>query len=54
MIYDVDGLTFDNVQVQKAPVGVETMRLEKVQNFTVRNSPGLADRKAETIDKSKE
>lgn len=54
VIYGVDGLTFDNLKVRKTPAGVETMRLEKVKNLTVRNSPGLADRKAETMDKSKE
>jgi polygalacturonase len=51
--YDVDGLTLDTFKTQK-PAGVETISLEKVRNLTVRNSPGLADRKSETIAGAKE
>lgn len=51
--YDADGLTLDNFKTQKA-AGVETVRLEKVKNFNVQHSPGLADRKGETVDNGKE
>jgi hypothetical protein len=48
VVSDADGLTFDNVKAQKSTVG-ETLRLENVSSFTVQNSPGLANRKAEKI-----
>src|SRR5262249_22753000 len=53
VIYDVDGLTFDNVRVPKTP-GIEMMGLEKVRNFTVKTSPPWAARKADNIEKAKE
>jgi polygalacturonase len=40
--YDLDGLGLDNFKTQR-PAGVQAMRLEKVSNLNVRNSPGLAD-----------
>ncbi len=51
--YDVDGLTLDNFKTEK-PAGIETMRMEKVENFTVLNSPGIPDRKGQTIAKARE
>jgi glycosyl hydrolase family 28 len=50
---DVDGLTLDGLKTQKT-AGVETMRLENVKHLSVKNSPGLADQKTETIAKAKE
>jgi hypothetical protein len=44
VVFDADGLTFDHFKTQKSASG-EIMRLEQVKNFTVQNSPGLADRK---------
>jgi pectate lyase-like protein len=50
--YDVADLKLDNFKSQKN--GAVTMRLEKIDNFTVQNSPGLTDRKAESVESLKE
>jgi hypothetical protein len=42
VVSEVDGLVLDGFKTPKPPVG-ETMRLEKVTNLTIRNSPGLKD-----------
>jgi len=52
--YDVDGFTLDGFKSQSPAAGVDALRLEKIKNLTVRNSPGLADRKAVTVEKSRE
>ena len=46
---NVDGVTFDNFKTQKSSGG-RTTRLAKVAGFSVRNSPGLADRQAVTVE----
>jgi hypothetical protein len=51
--FDVDGLELDNFKSQKPP-SIETVRLENVQNFTVRNCAGLTNRNSETVSKGKE
>jgi hypothetical protein len=53
VVSDADGLIFDHFQMQKS-AGGETMHLEHVRHLSVQNSPGLADRKVETIDRAKE
>lgn len=50
---DVEGFEMDGFKSQKPP-GIETLRLERVKNLTVRNSPGLADRQSATVEKAKE
>ena len=50
--YDIAGLTLDNFRSQKS--GAVMMDLEKIDNFTVGNSPGLTDRKAENVESLKE
>ena len=50
--YDVNGLSLDNFRSQKS--GAVMMHLEKIDNFTVQNSPGLTDRKAESVESLKE
>lgn len=42
VVFDVDDFLLDGFKTQK-PMGVETLRLESIVNFTVRNSPGLAE-----------
>ena len=44
--YDVDGFTLDGFKTQKPAPDVNTLKLQKVKNFTVINSPGLDDRKS--------
>ena len=36
------------------PEGIETMRWQQIKDLTVRNSPGLADRKAAALEKETE
>jgi polygalacturonase len=50
--FDVDGLELENFKTEKAQ-GVETLRLEKVNNLSIRNSPGLPDATGENIAKGK-
>ncbi len=40
--YDLDGLILDHFDAQKTP-GVDTLKLQRVKNLTIKNSPGLAD-----------
>jgi hypothetical protein len=49
---EVAGLTLDNLRSQKT--GAETLHLERIENLTVRNSPGLSNRSAAAIDLLKE
>lgn len=41
---DVDGFVLEGFKTQKPAPDIDTLKLENVRNFTVRNSPGLADR----------
>jgi Glycosyl hydrolases family 28 len=52
-VSDVDGLTFENVKLQKSATG-ETLRLDGVKNFTVSHSDPLADRQGTTVDHAEE
>jgi hypothetical protein len=40
----VDGFVLDEFNTQRPAADVQTLKLEKVRNLTVHNSPGLADR----------
>jgi polygalacturonase len=51
--FDVDGFKLENFKTQR-PVGIETVRWEKIRNLTVHNSPGLKERKADTVEKAAE
>jgi polygalacturonase len=48
VISGVDGVNLDNFKTQKSSAG-DSLRMDNVQNLTVKNSPGLAARKGETI-----
>jgi polygalacturonase len=50
---DVDGFTLDGFKAQK-PDGVDMLHFKDVRNFTVHNSPGLADRDSEPVAKERE
>jgi Glycosyl hydrolases family 28 len=49
---EVADLTLDNFKSQK--MSGERLHVEKIRNFTVRDSPGLSNRDAEAIDSLKE
>jgi len=51
--FDVDDFLLEGFKTQK-PAGIETIRMKKVGNLTVRNSPGLADRTKATVDNARE
>ena len=50
---NVDGVTLDNFKSEKSSGG-QTMRLEKVGNLTVENSPGLKDQNSATVEQGGE
>ncbi len=52
-VLDVDGFLLDGFRAQK-PAGMETIRMERVKHFTVRNSPGFADRTTVVVDQGGE
>jgi polygalacturonase len=48
--YDVDGFVLDGFKTQQPAPDVQRLKLEKVRNFTVRNSPGLAGRSSVVVE----
>jgi polygalacturonase len=51
---NVNGLTLDNFKSAKPAPDVAVLKLDNVKEFTVRNSPGLKDRKSVTIEAGSE
>ena len=50
---DINGLTIDGFQSQK-PDGVSHLKMERVRNCTISNTPGVGNRQAVTIDRTSE
>lgn len=53
-INNVDGLTFDELKSAKPAPDAALLKLENVKGITVRNSPGLKDRKAVAVENESE
>ena len=47
-VSDVNGLELDGLNSRNSP-GAKTLRIEKIENFTVRRSPRLRDRSGENV-----